>query len=288
MVGQKRAIAEWLEDKMNRNRLPAAVLNKLIELDEQAEGLTRKLANAEQGIADARRRLSGNFRSEAEYDDLREAMKKMVDEQPALERRARAAQSILSRCKSWLDQLPPNTVLEPVATDASGHTLADVRAQLKAAKAELTALRAVPPPSADIEKRIRHYVHSMARPTITGVGKAERLKIVWPGAGFDTRGPCEDRADILPMMALLFPDAMVAALMRDVERMANDPVPVKERAARIAALTDEIEQLRYLEEALVATAIADGEDVQRSPSAPPQAVLGMRLVQARRVTSRAA
>ena len=35
-----------------------------------------------------------------------------------------AAQSIRSRCKSWLDQLPPNTALKLVATDASGHTLA--------------------------------------------------------------------------------------------------------------------------------------------------------------------
>jgi hypothetical protein len=58
-------------------------------------------------------------------------------------------------------------------------------------------------------------------------------------------------------------------------------VPIKERATRIAALTDEIDQLAYVEEALVAVAIADGEDVQRSPSAPPQAVLGVRVVEAR-------
>jgi hypothetical protein len=108
------------------------------------------------------------------------------------------------------------------------------------------------------------------------------------GSGWNSSGPREDRAEVLPMMALLFPDAMTAALMSEVERMANDPVPIKGRAARIAALTDEIEQLAYAEEALVAAAIAEGEDVQRSPNAPPQAVLGVKvLVEAKRA-SRAA
>jgi hypothetical protein len=114
------------------------------------------------------------------------------------------------------------------------------------------------------------------------------LKVVWPGAGWDIKGPIEHRADVLPMMALLFPDAMIAALMSEVERMASDTVPIKERATRIAALTNEIEQLAYVEEALVTAAIASGEDVQRSPGATPQAVLGVRVVEGRQVTSRAA
>jgi hypothetical protein len=58
------------------------------------------------------------------------------------------------------------------------------------------------------------------------------------------------------------------------------PVPIKERAARIAALEDEVEQLSYAEEMLVSAALADGADVQRSPSAPPAAVLQVRIVEA--------
>jgi hypothetical protein len=61
--------------------------------------------------------------------------------------------------------------------------------------------------------------------------------------------------------------------------VANDPLPIKERAARIAELRREIDELGYLEEALV---VASG--AERSPGAPPQAVLGVRLVQAKRVT----
>jgi hypothetical protein len=272
---------------MNRSDLPNGVLSKLFDLDEHVEHLTRRLANTEQGIADARRRLSGAFKDEREHNDLRATLGELVNDKPMLEKKLHAAESVLSCCKSWLDELPPHTVLEPVATDVSGHTLEQVHNKLAAAQAELAALRAVPTPSADIEERIRHYVHSMARPQIAGIGKGEKLKVVWPGAGWDTRGPREDRAEVLPMMALLFPDAMTAALMREVERMANDPLPQAERKKRIAALEQEIEQLAYVEEALVAAAIAEGEDVQRSPSAPPQAVLQVRVVEASK-SSRAA
>jgi hypothetical protein len=129
-------------------------------------------------------------------------------------------------------------------------------------------------------------VESMARPQIIGIGKGERLKVIWPGAGWDTRGPREDRAEVLPMMALLFPDAMVDALVREVERMASDPVPPSERKTRIAALEHEIEQLAYVEEVLVAAALAKGQDVQRSTLAPPAAVLGVRV--AATTSSRAA
>jgi hypothetical protein len=74
-----------------------------------------------------------------------------------------------------------------------------VSANLETAKAELR--RRVPTPSDDIEERIRAYVESTARPTITGIGKGEKLKVVWPGAGWDVKGPIEHRAEVLPMMA---------------------------------------------------------------------------------------
>lgn len=265
---------------MKRNKLPNGVLSRLVELDEQVEDLTRKLANTEQGIADARGRLTGSFRKQAEYDDLSASLKELlVADKPMLEKKLHTAQSVLSNCKSWLERLPEGTTLEPVEVKADGHDLEEVRAKLEAAQAERAALRAVPTPSEDIEQRMRHYVYSMARPQITGICKGERLKIVWPGADFDTRGPREDSAKVLPMMALLFPDAMTAALIGEVERMANDPLPQAERKKRIVALEHEIEQLAYVEEALV---VARG--AQRLPGAPPQAVLGVRVVEAKRIT----
>ena len=70
---------------------------------------------------------------------------------------------------------------------------------------------------------------------------------------------------------------MLALVMGEVERMANDPLPVDQRPPRIAALKRELDELHRVEEALVAAALATGEPVHRSPSAPPAAVLGVRV-----------
>ena len=59
--------------------------------------------------------------------------------------------------------------------------------------------------------------------------------------------------------------------------MANDPLPLAHRAPRIAALERELDELHRVEEVLVAVAIAAGQPVHRSPSAPPPAVLGVRV-----------
>ena len=53
--------------------------------------------------------------------------------------------------------------------------------------------------------------------------------------------------------------------------------PVVRAASGLAALERELEELHRAEEVLVAAAIAAGEPVHRSPSAPPAAVLGVRV-----------
>jgi hypothetical protein len=65
--------------------------------------------------------------------------------------------------------------------------------------------------------------------------------------------------------------------MTEVERLANDPLPVAQRPPRIAALERELDELHRVEEVLVANAIVAGQAVHRSPSAPPAAVLGVRV-----------
>jgi hypothetical protein len=81
----------------------------------------------------------------------------------------------------------------------------------------------------------------------------------------------------LALLAALFPDRMLALVKGEVERMANDPLPVAQRAPRIAVLESELDELHRVEEALVAAAIAAGSSVHRSPSASPPAVLGVRV-----------
>jgi hypothetical protein len=46
---------------------------------------------------------------------------------------------------------------------------------------------------------------------------------------------------------------------------------------RIAVLERELDELHRVDEMLVAAAIAAGQPVHRSPSAPPAAVLGVRV-----------
>src|SRR5262249_5353842 len=157
-----------------------------------------------------------------------------------------------------------------------GHDLDGVRKRFKAATAEVDALKHAPAPSEDIEARVRDYVRGLA-PKVSGVGVGERFSIVWPGAQTASWYISEHTCDPLALLAALFPDRMLALVMGEVERLANDPLPVAQRAPRVAALERELDELHRIEEVLVAEAIAAGHPFPRSPSAPPAAVLGVRV-----------
>jgi hypothetical protein len=75
----------------------------------------------------------------------------------------------------------------------------------------------------------------------------------------------------IALLAAPFPDRMLALVMGEVERIADDP----ERPRRVAALERELDDLHRLEESLLVAAIATGQPVHRSPSAPPAAALGV-------------
>jgi hypothetical protein len=127
--------------------------------------------------------------------------------------------------------------------------------------------------------KFRRYVEEFARPTITGIGPGQKLQIIWPGAGWSTSGPRTDRAELLPLMAALFSERMVEFLMSVAEHeTSGGAVPIKDRAARIAVLEAELAELFYIEEVLIVAALANGADVQRSANAPPEAILGVRIV----------
>jgi hypothetical protein len=229
---------------MNRSDLPAPVLAKLFSLQEVAEDLALRVARAENGITNARERLTGGFDKQSDYHDLRATLNQLMADKPTLEKKLHAAQSALRACTGWLNRLPNATVLEPVELEVEGHDLAHVIARVNATDAEVKALRAIPTPSADIKERIERYVADMGRPQITGLCEGERLKVIWPGAGWDNSGPREGRADVLALMALLHAGAMVDALLREVERMVNGPVPLADRPKRISELAALLETLQ--------------------------------------------
>jgi hypothetical protein len=271
---------------MNLNQAPQHALVKLIALEEQVEHLTQQFSHTTDAIPAARERLTGSFQDDQGYQDLRATLDQLLADKTILQAKLHAANSLLSSCKSWLALLTHDAVLEAVSPETSGHDLTSTRDRINAAQSELAALRAIPTPSADIELHIRDYVRSLGRPTISGISDGEHLKVIWPGAGWDQSGAREFRADILPLMAILHPEEMVTALLREVERVANTPTPVAERMKHIARLEHEIEELSYLEESLVCAAIASGETIERRSAAPPAAVLQLRVARARK--SRAA
>ena len=130
-----------------------------------------------------------------------------------------------------------------------------------------------------VRRRRRGYCTRGLAPKVRGIGVGERLSIVWPGAQTPSPYISEHTCDPLALLAALFPDRMLSLVMAEVERMANDPLPVAERPRRIAALERELDELHRLEEVLVAAAIAAGHSVYRSPSASPAAVLGVRVAE---------
>lgn len=80
------------------------------------------------------------------------------------------------------------------------------------------------------------------------------------------------------MLALICRERLVDAIRAEAICMADEPIPLVDRPARIAALEREIEELSRIEEA--EAAIARGERVsdRRQPSG--QAVLGVKVREA--------
>ena len=83
-----------------------------------------------------------------------------------------------------------------------------MRARIKAAQAELATLRAVPIASPEIRRRVEQYVHSLPVPM---------------------------------MLAFFHRDAMVETLMREIDNVTDDILPLAERNKRIAELEVEID-----------------------------------------------
>jgi septal ring factor EnvC (AmiA/AmiB activator) len=144
-----------------------------------------------------------------------------------------------------------------------GADLATVQNRIADAEDEVTRLRAVPVPSSDIEERIREYVAALARPQVSGIATGQQLQVHWPD-------------NVIAVLALLLPDQMTNALLKEIDRLANLPMPLPQRKRRIAELQAETEELQRQ-----ALALGAG-----TSDLPPAVVLGVRIAEAK--SSRAA
>ena len=216
---------------MKPHHYPSHIQDKLDELARAAEYLAEQVAKTKAAIAGARQRLSGGFQKDQEFTDLRATLDQLVKDQPLIERKLRDAQFTLADCKAWLAALPDDTTLELAPLPHNDLDLQSARQRINDAEDEIKRLRGVPVPSPEIETRIKEYVATLARPRVSGIASGQQLRIDWPN-------------DMIAAMALLQPDTMVAALMQEVERQSNLPMPLPQRKRRIAELQAEIDTLQ--------------------------------------------
>jgi hypothetical protein len=180
---------------------------------------------------------------------------RLVADKPILENKLHNAENTLADCKAFLAALPDDAVLEPVkVVKPNGLDLDTVWRRIEDAEDEVKRLRAVPVPSSDIEDRIREYVVALARPQVSGIGTGQRLQVRWPD-------------DVIAVLALLLPDQMTNALLGEVERVSNLPMPLPQRKRRIAELQAEIDAMQRQ-----ALALGAG-----TSALPPAVVLGVRV-----------
>jgi hypothetical protein len=268
--------------------VPQVTLVKLLQLDGEAQALVRQQEACEAKVDDLRRRYNGaGSRSEHNSPQLREQIETLMGEHAALAPRARTEMSVLSNCKVWLDRLPADTKLQPVDVTTDGYTLAGVRENIHYARQEIATIKAAAIPAHDIQRRVTAYVEHLAakaKPVVQGLGADQRLAVLWPiqhdMSRVNLQGYDEANAHALMMIAACAPEQLTARIMEEIAIAASTPLPVAERAPRIAELQRKVEGLAYIEEALVAVAIANGEPVCRRGEAPPAAVLLVKVVAA--------
>jgi hypothetical protein len=217
---------------VKRNHIPDHVQAKLDKFERTVAHLTQQVSRTQEAIDGARERLTGGFQKDSEYYDMRATLDKLIAHKPMFASKLDSAQYTLKNCRAFLDALPDDAVLTPVASvKPNGVDLDTVWRRIEGAEDEVKRLRAVPVPSSDIEERIREFVAALARPQLSGIGTGQRLQVRWPD-------------DVIAVLALLLPDQMTNALLKEIDRLANLPMPLPQRKRRIAELQAEIETLQ--------------------------------------------
>jgi hypothetical protein len=266
---------------MQLNELPRSVLVKLQQLTEQAEFLSQRADQLAVRLDYVRSYLSGRREdSRVDLKALQVEAAELEKDVPTICARAAAERSVLSRCKSWLDQLPSDTTLEVVQPEPAADDLDGLRQQIADLEQEIRTIKSAPVPSADVRRRVESRVAELANLPlrVDGVGSGQTLRIGWPGAtAAHNAFPDEHSCNPLALFCRLFPDRMVNMAMLEINQLAREPMPVPERAGYIARCEREIDKLQRQEELLIEEAIENGAPVSRSPNATPQSVLGVQV-----------
>jgi hypothetical protein len=162
------------------------------------------------------------------------------------------------------------------------------RRRLRELVAELDSTKAAPIPSADAKKAAREQVAALAergRPGVSDVLQFKGGAIVWPehsrretilGASENLLST-STHPDGLALLAHVMPDLLIAALDREIDRMADDVEALDDvaRAKKLQTILDDQLAVQREEESLIEKLETSGIFVARRPDADPRAVLGL-------------
>jgi hypothetical protein len=169
--------------------------------------------------------------------------------------------------------------LEPPPTLRSGEDLIAavdrIRAEIAAAKQELTAMQRAPLPTGEMRERARAFVDELAavgRPMLrTAAGS---FAIDWhPGVHGGPLAPAS-----VAILAAVNPDGLYSLIEAEINKVNGSGLSSRERLGRQQQIEDRILQLERSEELLIEQANENGHDIGRRSAASPLAVLGVKIV----------
>jgi hypothetical protein len=170
---------------------------------------------------------------------------------------------------------------KPRRNETVANAIMRIRGEITALQGEIYRVQHVPPPVDDIKAHITAEIDRLAargRPTIKVDGS--KIDVRWPDHAPFAPVDMAPGGTVSAMLAWMFHDQLLASMLDGVERLGEGGIGAADRAARERELKDKIMRLEHDEEALVTTAIADGLECHRRPSASGFALLGIEPVPA--------
>jgi len=212
---------------------------------------------------------------------LEAAQNLMVTRHRAYEER----EQLLTRCRSWIAELPSHVVLEAVPTPTTNLNgtvtvvIGSLRTRIGTLASEHHRIKVAGPTRDDSRAQIRALVAKLGKKGQPRVISQLGQTTVSGWMGDELYVPT-GHAITVEFVAWLMPDAMASRIDEMLEQMPVDPhaLPASERASKLAEIEAEIAQLENEEEALVMHAASQGITIERRYDQSPSSILNVRIV----------
>lgn len=265
------------------NKLPTEASTKLSAITGAAVDARDAAASAQHRIDELRKALSYGSHSGADAAGLEAELSRLDAVRAKANHRHGELSSLAASIQHWLRSLPPNAELvlaEPVTVKKRRDTalleqLAQTRDQIMAAQSHLRSVKTAPLPKPDAKAAVRDYVQQLAqrgKPAVNLSSAGVSIRFAYAAGPLSTES-------MAALLAWVDADKIIAGLEAEIDLLPENKtaLPAKEKTKRTTELTENLDELERLEEALVEAAIAEGADVLRRPTASPLAVLGLSL-----------